>query len=54
MDAVIIAAAHDIFAAMSQADIGSMFGDGRKVLLDVKGLFSRREYEKAGYSYWRM
>ena len=34
--------------------IGSFFGPGRKVLVDVKGLFSRAEYEGRGYLYWRL
>ena len=35
-------------------DIDAMFGDGKKVLVDVKGLLNRKEYEAAGYSYWRL
>ena len=27
---------------------------GKKVLLDIKGLLDRNEYEKAGYDYWRL
>ena len=27
---------------------------GKKVLLDLKGLLNRNEYEQAGYSYWRL
>ena len=30
------------------------YGNGKKVLLDLKGLLNRREYEEAGYSYWRL
>ena len=26
----------------------------KKVLLDIKGLLDRKEYENAGYSYWRL
>ena len=28
--------------------------EGKKVLLDLKGLLNRKEYEAAGYSYWRL
>lgn len=54
MDAVVLAVAHDAFAHFSMADIDKLFGEGQKVLLDLKGLLNRAEYEKAGYSYWRL
>jgi len=54
MDTVILAVAHSCFTELTMNDIGKMFGEGKKVLLDIKGLFDRREYEKAGYSYWRL
>ena len=54
MDAVILAVAHTEFKALSMADIASLYGEGKKVLLDLKGLFEREEYEKAGYLYWRL
>ena len=53
MDAVVLAVAHSQFAALSQADFDAMFGAGRKVLLDIKGLLDRAAYERAGYLYWR-
>lgn len=53
-DAVILAVAHKEFLAFSEPDIGRMFGPGKKVLLDIKGCFSRQDYERAGYSYWRL
>ena len=54
MDAVIFAVAHREFAEMSIKEVGAFFGDGRRVLIDVKGIFSRSEYEAAGYLYWRL
>ncbi|MBQ7176058.1 MAG: nucleotide sugar dehydrogenase, partial [Victivallales bacterium] len=53
MDVVILAVAHTQFAQFSMGTINDMFGDGQKVLLDIKGLFNRNDYEKAGYLYWR-
>lgn len=56
-DAVIIAVAHDAFADLTQADFDRMFasGDnGKRVILDIKGLLDRKEYEEAGYIYWRL
>lgn len=54
MDAVILAVAHDSFSSLSMADMDKFFGEGKKVLLDIKGLLNRKEYEAAGYSYWRL
>ncbi len=54
MDAVILAVAHPKFSHFTMADMDKFFGTGRKVLLDLKGLLNRKEYEAAGYSYWRL
>ena len=54
MDAVILAVAHDSFSSLAMADMDKFFGEGQKVLLDIKGLLNRKEYEDAGYSYWRL
>ncbi len=54
MDAVILAVAHKKFEELGMADIDRMYGKGKKVLLDIKGLLCRSEYESSGYSYWRL
>ena len=54
MDAVILAVAHDEFGKLDRAEIDGWFGPGKKVLLDVKGVLNRSEYEAEGYSYWRL
>lgn len=56
-DAVILAVAHEQFKSLNQADFDKMFKSGdnsKKVLIDIKGLLDRKEYEKAGYNYWRL
>lgn len=56
-DAVILAVAHDAFANLKQTDFDKMFAsadNGKRVLLDIKGLLDRKEYEEAGYNYWRL
>ena len=53
MDAVILAVAHTAFESFTVKSMGALFGRGKKVLLDIKGLLSREEFEKAGYLYWR-
>lgn len=54
MDAVILAVAHDKFTSISISEMDKIFGTGKKVLLDIKGLLNRKEYEEAGYKYWRL
>ncbi len=54
MDTVILAVAHDEFRRLKQRDMDKLYGNGKKVLLDIKGILNRQEYEAAGYSYWRL
>lgn len=54
MDAVVLAVAHTEFTKFTMADMDKFFGNGKKVLVDVKGILDRNEYEAAGYSYWRL
>ena len=54
MDAIVLAVAHKEFATLSVADIDALYGAGKKVLVDVKGVLNRDAFEKAGYDYWRL
>lgn len=54
MDAVILAVAHKAFDKLRMADIDNLFGEGKKVLIDIKGILNRVAYQKAGYEYWRL
>lgn len=54
MDAVILAVAHEEFAGLGMSDLDVLFGDGKKVLLDIKGILDRKKFEAAGYNYWRL
>ena len=57
VDALVIAVAHDEFTELTMEKLDSFYKDvpnSQKVLIDVKGLYDRREYEKAGYIYWRL
>ena len=54
MDAVILAVAHDAFKVLTPADLNRFFAPGRNVLLDIKGIFDRRDFEDAEYLYWRL
>jgi len=57
MDAIVIAVGHDQFLKFTQEDFNKMFKEKSnegKVLLDIKGILDRKEYEVAGYKYWRL
>lgn len=54
MDAVILAVAHAQFSSFTLEQMDKFFGTGRKVLLDLKGCMNRKEYQDAGYTYWRL
>lgn len=54
MDAVVLAVAHTEFADFKMNDVDGFFAEGTKVLLDLKGMLNRKEYEAAGYIYWRL
>jgi len=55
MDAVLIAVAHEEFADLTKEEISGYFNpkNETKVLLDIKGILNRKEYEKE-FSYWRL
>ena len=57
MDAVIMAVAHTQFLDYSKEDIAKFFNPkhSKKVFMDIKGLFNRKEYESSGdFLYWRL
>lgn len=54
MDAVILAVVHSNFSDIKKTDMDGLFCEGTKVLLDLKGVLNRQEYESAGYNYWRL
>lgn len=54
MDAIILAVAHQEFLELQLRDVDHFYGNNPKVLLDVKGIFNRTQYENAGYHYWRL
>lgn len=54
MDAVIIAVSHDEFKRLGRSDIDRMFDKDARVLMDLKGIFDKKEYQNDGYLYWRL
>lgn len=54
MDAVILAVAHREFDGLTAEKVDAFFGKGNKVLLDIKGMLNRNEFEGLGVWYWRL
>jgi len=54
LDALVLAVAHEEFKNLTMQQLGAMYASGKKILVDVKGLLDRKEYEEAGYEYWRL
>lgn len=56
-DAVVLAVAHDEFKSIAMNYVNKLYKNvenNKKVLVDIKGLFNRSEYENCGYNYWRL
>ena len=57
MDAVVVAVGHNQFMNFKQNDFNKMYKDANnenRVLLDIKGILDRKDYESVGYKYWRL
>lgn len=56
MDAVVVAVAHDAFKNLTENQIGNMFNTNntKKILVDIKGVFNRKDYDREDYIYWRL
>lgn len=56
MDAVIVAVAHKEFLDFDKNKVSSFFNPhhGKKILMDIKGLFDRKEYLTEDFIYWRL
>ncbi|MBP3604391.1 MAG: nucleotide sugar dehydrogenase [Lachnospiraceae bacterium] len=56
MDAVIMAVAHSQFEHIDKETVSGFFNPKheKKVFMDIKGLFDRKEYLTEDYLYWRL
>ena len=56
MDAVVMAVAHTQFLDLKKSDISGFFNPShsKKVFMDIKGLFDRKEFDTEDYIYWRL
>lgn len=57
VDCVILAVAHEAYRRMTIQQLDRLYRpgpNGEKVLIDVKGIFRKREMDELGYRYWRL
>lgn len=56
MDAVIIAVSHEQFISLDKEQIRGFYTkeNSRKVLVDIKGILNRAEYDNDEFCYWRL
>ncbi|UUX35145.1 nucleotide sugar dehydrogenase [Fundicoccus culcitae] len=55
MDAVIVAVSHDEYKTLTVEDFDTLYADnGPKVLIDVKSMYERADFENSNYIYWKL
>lgn len=56
LDALMIAVCHTQFMYLNKEEIISYFNtkNKTKILADVKGIYNKKDYESAGWDYWRL
>ena len=55
-DVIIVAVGHNEFAKLTKDEIDTMFNPNNKdkILIDVKGIYNKDEFESSNYVYWRL
>ena len=54
MDAVILAVAHNEYIHMTKEEYERLLNADKRIIIDVKGILDREEFEKEGFIYWRL
>jgi UDP-N-acetyl-D-galactosamine dehydrogenase len=54
MDALIFAVPHEEFNSLNLEVIREMYWNNKPVLIDIRGMFDRREADKNNFIYWRL
>lgn len=57
MDAIIVAVGHNEFLGYGTDDIDKLYkntSNKNRILIDVKGIYDRKQYENLGYNYFRL
>lgn len=55
LDAIILTVNHNEFANLTPSNMSKFYnGNLSKVVVDVKGILNKNQFETAGYNYWRL
>ena len=54
IDVIIFAVPHERFKNISLKDLKKIYKDDKLVLIDIKGVFNKKEAESLNYLYWRL
>ena len=54
VDGIICAVAHEEFKSMELEELNNMYSEGKKVLIDIKGIYDKSKAENMGVLYWRL
>lgn len=54
VDCLILAVAHTQFNNLDKKSIDELFVEGKKIVLDIKGILNKREYQDEEHIYWRL
>ncbi len=54
VDVVIFTIPHEKFKNISLKDLSKIYKDDKLVLIDIKGMFDKKEAENLNYLYWRL
>ncbi len=54
MDAVVVTVAHKEFSEMKVEEYSSMYREGQRIMIDVKGIYDKKQFTDADYIYWRL
>lgn len=54
LDAIVLAVAHNEYKALSVAELEEKYREGRRVLMDLKGILDRDSFAECGFEFWRL
>lgn len=55
LNLIVVAVAHEAFKQMDISDFDRMYnGHQDKIMFDIKGIYSKSQYESQGYTYWSL
>ena len=54
VDCVVVAVAHSAYEKLTPDGIAGWFSDGTKVIIDIKSILNKANWQNAGYRYWNL